>query len=388
VVEAARALWIEVNMIANLQGLRALAALLVVIHHVRVFVNGIHPAAFMTDVGACGVDIFFVISGFVMVYTNRDAQRTPTAFWRGRALRILPMYWLVTCALVGLYVAGFRPVGLHGWSWGDLGASLLLIPNVRIDGVSEPILTLGWTLIYEALFYAIFGLALLTRDIRKTVLVVTVLFVLLMLAGLTMPPESVAGRTYSSPLALEFAAGCLLGLAYVRKDIFAWPASARLAMPLMVMAAAAIITADATARDAILTDPWVRVLLTGLPATAIVAGALALERSGRTLHSPFWLFQGTASYALYLIHPLALHASWKALAVVLPQDSPGVTTLMAIIAVAAAIGAGSVMHLTLERPLTAWLARFKPLRNSSPSANSHDAPVGVRRQDSPLQRPI
>jgi peptidoglycan/LPS O-acetylase OafA/YrhL len=342
-------------MIANIQFLRAVAAIMVVVHHIRPFVNGIHPGAFMTDIGAAGVDIFFVISGFVMVYANRDLTRSSQQFWRERAVRILPLYWIVTFVIVALYAIGFRPVGLHGWSWGDLVTSLLLWPNVRVDGVNEPILTLGWTLIYEAFFYAIFGLMLSLKSLTRAVSATSVVFGLLVLAGLVMKPTNFAGQYYTSPLILEFLAGCGLGLAYLGSDLFTRPAWRQVLWPLVGTAIALVVLGDGMARAAIFSNGWMRVALVGVPAAGIVAATIALEASGRRVTDRLLLLLGSASYAIYLAHMLVLQGTWKALAKLLPQGVPAVSALMALTAVAMAIAAGVVMHRWLELPLTRWL---------------------------------
>ena len=359
-------------MIANLQALRAVAALLVVAHHIRPFVFGHFPPGLVTEMGAAGVDVFFVISGVVMVYANRASNRTSVRFWRERALRILPLYWLVTFLIVALSFAGLRPVGLQGWSWSDLAASLLLVPNVRIDGVPEPILTLGWTLIYEAFFYAVFGAALIARDIGKAVALTVGVLTTLALVGLVLQPEGLAWKTYTSPLLLEFAAGTLLGLVYLRTDLFRRRASASLAVPLLMAAVAAMVLADTTMRAAVFHDARVRVLCVGIPAVVIVAAALALEQSNRRVSSRAWLFLGAASYALYLSHPLVLQTTWKAMAVVLPQGSVAVGAMTSAVAFGMAVAVGALMHVGLERPPCKGAGALHT------TGQARDPPTGIR----------
>ena len=133
--------------IQSVQALRALAALLVVFEHVD-----------MAKVGAFGVDIFFVISGFVIAYVSRTD--TPARFMLKRLFRIIPLYWSAT-VLVFL-VACLAPWALKSTTndLGDLIKSLLFIPYMKDSGAVQPVLFLGWTLNYEMFFYAIFAVSM------------------------------------------------------------------------------------------------------------------------------------------------------------------------------------------------------------------------------------
>src|SRR5262249_10848440 len=149
------------SMIQNIQVLRAIAAYLVVVYHIQPHVSNLLSAPMTSDMGAVGVDVFFVISGFIMVFTSSNRERTTWEFWRDRIIRIVPLYWLATFCMIAITLFGFAPSGLHGWDGKDLVTSMFFLPNIRNDGVPEPILSPGWTLIYEMFFYFLFGLTLL-----------------------------------------------------------------------------------------------------------------------------------------------------------------------------------------------------------------------------------
>src|ERR1019366_7660876 len=100
--------------------------------------------------GQQGVDVFFVISGFIMMQVSRRETR-PLAFLRARAIRIIPLYWLVTLAWAMLH---------HATSWRDLLLSLAFVPHLAPAGQESPVLMQGWTLVYDVSFYACFGAAL------------------------------------------------------------------------------------------------------------------------------------------------------------------------------------------------------------------------------------
>ena len=130
-------------MINNLQALRALAAWMVVAHHLRAPLESIWPPLGHTLIFASGVDIFFVLSGYVMVASTKGKCVTPIAFLRRRIVRIAPLYWAVTAALVLMLLVGLNPVGVASWQWRDVATSLLLLGAERSDGYPGPLLGVG-----------------------------------------------------------------------------------------------------------------------------------------------------------------------------------------------------------------------------------------------------
>lgn len=131
------------SKIESIQVLRGLAALLVVCEHVR-----------FLGFGAYGVDIFFAISGFIMMYTTADGMN---AFLRKRFIRIVPLYWLVTTAIfAGFFVVPglFQSRELSPRLFLE---SLLFYPQTQNGG--EPILPVGWTVEFEVFFYLVFFVA-------------------------------------------------------------------------------------------------------------------------------------------------------------------------------------------------------------------------------------
>ena len=112
--------------------------------------------------GAAGVDIFFVVSGFIMVVTTMKRDMAPGEFLLHRIARIVPVYWVVTILLFAIVMYGFKPVGIMRMQPDWLAKSLLFIPFDR-DGRVEPIISVGWTLNYEMFFYLLFALGLFVR---------------------------------------------------------------------------------------------------------------------------------------------------------------------------------------------------------------------------------
>ncbi|MEO7027698.1 MAG: acyltransferase, partial [Caulobacteraceae bacterium] len=187
----------------SIQYLRALAALAVVLYHALQWRSG------GFDVGRAGVDVFFVISGFVLWRATSRHRVTPLTFLAARASRVMPLYWLATLAVVAsaLVWPQFLPQVRPGW--GHLLLSLAFIPHFDPRGLPFPTLPPGWSLDYEAGFYILFAIALaFARRWRAWALVGG-------LAGATLAGLLLADPAYilgANPLLLEFAAGVLIGV--------------------------------------------------------------------------------------------------------------------------------------------------------------------------------
>ena len=153
----------------TVQALRAIAALLVVVYHVfDMWALRMDPSAPGTGWvnGAAGVDIFFVISGFVMVVSSRRLATQPRAwrtFIQHRIVRIVPLYWLLTTAKL-LLVFFLADLALRSnLEFDYVARSYLFLPVVDGAGHFRPLLPVGWTLTYEFVFYLLFALALALR---------------------------------------------------------------------------------------------------------------------------------------------------------------------------------------------------------------------------------
>ncbi|MEM7545967.1 MAG: acyltransferase [Pseudomonadota bacterium] len=333
-------------MIRGIAALRALAVWMVVIHHLRTPLGTIWPPLAETPVFAAGVDLFFVISGVVMVVSTAGGHTGAGQFWARRATRIMPLYWLVTGAVIAALVMGLRPLGIAGWSGQDALTSFFLLPDIRSDGYPAPLLAVGWTLVFEAFFYLIFGLALIARAWVEPGPVVALSMLMLISLGALILPEGHAGEVVTSPLLLEFAAGVCLGL-FARNLKGMSPLTA-LVLVLSALAVLVVGTADMIARlgpvDLITTGrdgAFLRVGTFGIPACLIVAAALVMEGACWRL-PPTVAGQAAASYAIYLIHMPLLQVGEKLLG-----HGPLLILMMPVIAIA-----GVIVHRWLERPLT------------------------------------
>ena len=242
--------------------------------------------------GNAGVDLFFVISGFVMVYASEPMFRRaggPLQFMTRRLIRIVPLYWLVTTLYLVMALA--IPAFEKSYSVASVVASYLFIPWPRLDGIMQPLVGQGWTLNYEMFFYAIFAAAVLAPR-RIAVALASGVLIVAVGAGQLYPPASPILAFWVEPIVLEFVFGMVVGLAY--REGFRLPKPVAL---LTVLGGFALMyVAHGHFKS--------RLLSLGLPAAVIVAGAAFGDFS---LRSPAWrpiAVVGDASYALYLFHSI------------------------------------------------------------------------------------
>jgi exopolysaccharide production protein ExoZ len=316
--------------IANLQALRAIAATLVIFQHIKI-----------VTIGSFGVDIFFVISGFVIAYVS--VSEKPGVFVLKRLFRIVPLYWLGTLAVFA--VAGVAPslVNSTTTSVVDLARSLFFIPYVKGNGLTHPVLFLGWTLNYEVLFYAIFAFAL-TLGSKEAPVIATVLISAMVLIGLMFPVSAEPFAFWTQPITLEFLFGVWI--------FVGWHKGIRLpiAPELAIAIGAALLLLMGWEQTKASFD-WIEPLSFGVPAAAIVVLALSCE--GRIKVPAIVLAIGDASYSLYLFHPYLVVPAQKI--VTHFTQSPVVMIVAIPFMVAAAIGYALLSYRIIERPSNAWL---------------------------------
>ena len=170
--------------INNIQVLRAVAALLVVFHHSLTYTlnvgNDPKYLKIFQGFGEIGVDIFFVISGFVIVHSQYLNPKTSFQFIISRLVRIVPLYWFLT--ITTFIVAIFFP---HIFSSGFSVSNLWFIQSLTFTSFfltnNHPMIYLGWTLEYEMLFYVCFALSILTKKINNIIIVTAMIFTFLIL---------------------------------------------------------------------------------------------------------------------------------------------------------------------------------------------------------------
>jgi exopolysaccharide production protein ExoZ len=331
------------DQLFGIQVLRAVAALAVVAFHFAISLQqDFHLVSNLVfSAGASGVDIFFVISGFIMSYTTaRPDQRSPAGFMFKRLARILPLYWLLTLAVFTLGLAAPSLFHVGGASLTQLLKSLFFIPYIRPDGMAEPVLFLGWTLNYEMFFYAVFAVALLIS--RRFYLFITMGVIAALTVLHPLAHGGVMASFYTDSIMLEFVWGCLLFLVFQR-----WPNFVQALAPVWIPGAMLLLAQN------FLEPGWPRGIEKGLPALLIVSGVLGTTVPDGVVRRVLARV-GDASYSLYLGHPYAIALSVKLAIAVL-----GASILSAAVAgvagLALAILGALASFFLLERPSNNWL---------------------------------
>lgn len=196
------------NRLESIQHLRGIAALLVVFIH--------FPTPLARFCGSIGVDIFFLISGFIIytsIFHGNYAER-PLVFLKKRLLRIVPLYYAVILIFVGVHFvlnslrySAYAP----DLQWSHILSSLLFT-SFEIEGVyRDPIVFLGWSLNFEMYFYLLSTLTLIVFGKRFFHPLVIILIVLGSSSFFTGGSSNVYIDFFTSPFLLYFAVGMLVG---------------------------------------------------------------------------------------------------------------------------------------------------------------------------------
>jgi len=326
--------------VLSIQYLRAFSAISVVSSHMgQIFYHNFFW-------GGVGVDIFFVISGFIMWMVSRKKEANPSVFLKKRLLRIVPLYWLVTLSLAicpqlqPALFSGDHPIPSH------VLLSLFFIPHLAPDGKVFPLVCQGWTLYYEMFFYLLFTLTLAyTKKYQFYALNAVLLGAVF--CGYIFNFSSPAGGVYTSPLLIEFLAGIYICHAWINNTVL----SKNYAYVAIVLGIIGIASAY------LLHLQLPRITQSGLPATMIVFGAVSLESRGGIPKIRWLKMCGDASYAIYLTHYLA----WLLMSIVVAKLGWQLNGVIYIVSVFAAVIAGVVTHVLVEKPMARFLSRrFTP----------------------------
>ena len=329
------------KLILPIQYLRGIAALMVVWHHGTEQMPGL-AAYFPLRFGTSGVDVFFVISGFIMVMTTVGKSITPIDFIARRFIRVVPLYWVLTLALVaGLLAAPsvFRSTVLTP---GSLIQSLLFIPHLSPSraGMVWPILVPGWTLNYEIFLYAVFAASLAFRQ-RLAVLASTM--IILVAAGYLLGPFAhPIPKTFTDPILLEFVAGAVIGHLWIAGHVkLSWPAS----IIGMLVGIGLLVLRDSPS----------------LASYTKLVGAVLLIVGSLNVHMLRWrngllLVLGDSSYSIYLTHIFALGA-WRWIWTKLHLGTPDLPTglLFMFLALTFCVIVGWLSYRWIETPVLNWM---------------------------------
>jgi exopolysaccharide production protein ExoZ len=351
VVETNSSQSLDGGRLLGLQVLRFFAALLILMTHglhegaTSGFLNPAEVGSLLALPFGYGIDIFFVISGFIMCFVAGDnfgQPGAPRAFIFRRLVRLVPIYWLFTLLMLAATLVVPSMVGHAARDPSHIAASFTFIPWANDTGEIHPLLGPGWTLNYEMFFYAAFALALFLPA-RIGLAALVALFTFLVTLHPLITPSAVQLKFWSDPIIFEFLFGIAIAIGHRRGVTL---------MPILCFGLIAIGVAVMLAPNfATFAGPYQRLLLGGLPAVLIVTGFAFVPFAARSYLGRALVLCGDASYALYLSHAFSINI--VALALRRSDISPGWVFLP--LAIAASIFAAILVHVLLERPTTRWL---------------------------------
>ena len=344
-------------MISNLQILRALAAINVVFFHVLVWGKnwyGIdaHYLGYMRGWGESGVDVFFVMSGFLLVYSQARNPRGVWEFGVNRILRIAPLYWILTILFAVIDISSPGILTSAPTTPEFLLSSLGFLS--RMTGHAYPLMIVGWTLDFEMFFYLVIALGILIVGHGKTYTVAAAIFLLFV------------AMNWADALIIEFLFGVLIGLLYVRDS------NGKLARPLLVLGVALLFASIHISDEQ--WNSWrligaeygleaskndLRLIIWGVPSALIVYGVVNLKQ----IKTRVLLFLGNCSYSIFLVQAIFLPL---ALRLFLPYTESLKVDIGSLLIVSFTIGVGVGTHYLMERPLALLAKRLQSIISKQP----------------------
>jgi len=311
----------------SIQYLRAFAALMVVVYHAMRWTR---PSF---EIGAAGVDVFFVISGFILWTIARERPMSAGVFLGRRWVRVAPLYWLLTLAVGALALRWPDLIWDAHVTLRHLLLSLGFIQHLNPDGQPFPVITPGWSLNYEAVFYLIFAASLLV-SLRWRIHALTLGLLAVPLFGMVVRPAYFLGANL---MFVQFIAGVWLAEARLHGKLpsraIGWQ---------MAFAGLALFAALSPLG---LFENLFRPFWWGVPAFLLVAGLVTAEYRGGIPSIRPLILLGDASYSIYLAHVIIVQVLSHPLKVSHLSFVP--------IAVAASVAGGIACYFLLERPLIA-----------------------------------
>jgi len=329
-------------MLIYIQVLRFFAAIAVVAFHAL----GAPPKglevpesalSFALSYGGRGVDLFFVISGFVIFYAtqpskSKPAALTPAEFLRRRVERVVPLYFVVIFAVTLLAIT--LPATFGAPDWYTPRHILKSLAFLAFTDGEMPVVYVGWSLEYEMYFYlAVALLMALTREVWRNIVV---MFSALAIAGQVPGVAAALGNAafFADSMILEFVLGVIVGHVFVNGRV-GWP------MPAAVACAIAAV---------LVTDPFSRVIVSGVPSACLVAAAAYLSRKRI---DPSWPERalarlGDASYSIYLAQVETVSLAGRSVAGLFPAVPP---LLLLVVTTCIVVALGLALNILVERPL-------------------------------------
>ncbi len=336
-----------------LQVYRGIAAILVVLFHLNdMSIQRLKQVTFFNlfHGGWSGVDYFFVLSGFIMVYVHRSAIGKPDqlkSFLVKRSVRIYPIYWIITLIVLAFFVV------IPGFANNkDLGIQQILTSLLLIPQNDPPILDVGWTLIYEMFFYLLFSIAIWFKPKYSVPILSSWLFVTMLhyLKVINFGGKAFLLNIVFGNMNLEFFLGCLAGYIVIKfgpkisKNRWILFGVANLGYVALLM----ITSANELEID--------RMSTFGVLAALLIIGSASIDLNDSPKVPKILTYLGDASYSIFLVHSPIVSAATK---VVQKANlgkyydgffAPALIVLISVVA-------GCLFYSLIEKPLTVYLRK-------------------------------
>lgn len=277
------------NELNQIQWLRAIAAILVVITHFTGKAYSVKLLDYEFSSGAIGVDIFFIISGFIMMYVSDLKKQYPIKFILNRFIRILPVHYFFLFILIIIFL--IKPDMINSsvsktYVW----ESFLLVPALRND--AEYLNPVIWTLCYEMMFYLIFCVSLNLKNLTTSAIATTLVISAIVFSGFFYKGDNIYISAATDSISLEFCYGMLLYVFYKKGFLtFHW------LLPLMLSIILYFVLKQ---------FDFYRFIKLGIPSALIFISFLNMKNSKIT----FLNFLGKISYEIYICHIMVISASY------------------------------------------------------------------------------
>lgn len=346
--------------IHSVQLLRAVASIAVAAFHTHLILSqpeygSVDVFNWLVSKGWMGVNLFFVLSGFIIFFAHKRDIGHPEElrryFWR-RFSRIYPVYWLLLTMFI---LAALRGIGHADIKW---EFPHFLTAYTLLQFVDMPFLPLkvAWTLLFEVKFYLLFALLLVSRRWGMTVMIVWGIAVLIRNCFHPLPDWGYVLPDWGllNIWNIYFMTGMLAALAYSRLPDRMALVALGFGLALLLVVSPYVDDMGETVRT-----PALMIVLS-VSFSSILLGVVASERRYNFYIPRFALLLGDASYSIYLIHSavisLVAGLNYRLTFHLIPEP------VIFVIAFITAVAAGVMFHLIAERPILRWARHMLPSR--------------------------
>lgn len=347
-------------MLHSINTIRTLSCISIAIFHITEFVNASSDKVKLSFTASPGFHLFLLISGFILVYITNPEDR-PVPFMMKRAVRILPLYWAMTA--IAILLVAFRP-----WlfpkaelSIEHVVQSILLLPYYDLRDRLHPILYVGWTLGYIMLFYLMFAISLMAK--AKHQIPLTIAMTVGLIIAAQWFPTPAFREFYGDPILLEFASGCLIGLALRQPPVIAFIKRTPM-WPFALVGAAGLCVAASLHYSG-----WAKIATFAPPAALLVFAAAGQDIFRTPLNNPVFRLGGQISYGIYLIHPIVL-AVFSVLIFAHIDDGLLGTVLIFATVLPMSVFLAYLSFRFFETPSNKWLRRVLGLSGNTAKSKS------------------